>query len=104
MYHMSATRTKTREYVDIPNLIKEEKLITIQFYGAHYEGLLLENIPSREPSWPVSESHNIFHPSVYKKLCPICNTISRSYEEATVNFCLCHLWVHCNKESSCGKH
>jgi len=80
----------SKEYIDILTLIKEDKLIAIQFYSAHYERLLLNDTPLKEPTWPVSKSHNIFHPLVNKKLCPIYDKLAYN-QEATVYCSLCHL-------------
>jgi len=93
----------TREYIDIPLLIKENKLFLVQFYGAHYEGLRLGCCPEREIEWPSIESHNIFHPSVDKKLCPMCDLLTYT-KEPSIHCVLCKLWVHCADGSPCLKY
>ena len=93
MHWISDDRTMTREYADIPDLIRQEKIFATQFYGAHHEGFKLLNSPSRESSWPEVESHNAFHPLVNKKLCPMCNLLTYT-KEPSVFCCLCNLWVH----------
>lgn len=69
----------------------------------YYEGLLLKDAPTKEPAWPSTESHNMFHPSVDKKVCPMCDKLSYS-EEPAICCCLCHLWVHCEDGVSCRKY
>ena len=103
MYYITDSRSMTREYINIPELIENEKLIAIQYYGSHYEGLLHNNTLSREPTWPSIESHNIFHPSVDKKLCPMCNKLSYT-KDATIYCSLCQLWVHCDDNILCRKY
>ena len=103
MYYISNTRSMTREYLDILDLIKKEKLFVAQFYSMHYEGLRLESIPSREPLWPEIESHNIFHLSVDKKLCPIYNLLTCT-KEPSIYYCLYRLWVHYNDDSLYKKY
>ena len=80
---MSDSRTMNRVHINISELIKIDELIAMQFYGIHYEGLLLKDESTKESAWPLTESHNIFHPSVYKKICPIPNKLSHT-EEPTI--------------------
>ena len=102
-HHISDPKRMTREHVNIPQLIREDKLFATQFYSAHCEGLRLTSILPREPSWPEIESHNVFHPSVDKKLCPMCNLLTCAKESS--GFCaLCNLWVHCDGDSQCMKY
>ena len=90
---ISDARTMTREHIDIPDLLRQEKVFAMQFYSTHEEGLKLLDSPSREPLWPGVESHNMFHPLVDKKLCPMCNLLT--YAKEPSGFCfLCDLWVH----------
>ena len=102
MCYVSHTRSVTREHANIPDLIKNEKLISIQFHGAHYEGLSLNGTPVKDPAWPLIESHNTLHPSVDKKLCPMCNELSHA-QEAAVCCSLCQLWIHCDDDVLCQK-
>ena len=103
MHYISNIKKMTREYFNIPELIKEDKLFVIQFYSAHYEGLRLTSAPSREITWPAIESHNIFHPSVDKTLCPMCDLITCT-DEPSMNCILCDLWVHSSNDSQCLKY
>ena len=103
MYYISNSKSMNRVYINIRELIKKDELIAMQFYGIHYEGLLLKDAPAKEPTWPSTESHNIFHPSVDKKICLICNKLSYT-EEPTIYCYLYHLQVHCEDGILCWKY
>ena len=38
-----------RVCINILELIKKDKLIAVQFYGIHYERLLVKDAPAKEP-------------------------------------------------------
>ena len=79
-----------RVHINILELIKNNELIAVQFYGIHCEGLLVKDTSAKEPAWSLTESHDIFYPSVDKKICPMCDKLSFS-EEPAIYCCLCHL-------------
>ena len=49
MYYVSNVRTMSKVYLNIPELIKNEELIMIEYYGTYYDGVLLQRLPTREP-------------------------------------------------------
>jgi len=49
MYYVSNVRTMSKVYLNIPELIKNEELIVIEYYGTYYDGVLLQRLPTREP-------------------------------------------------------
>ena len=48
MHYVSDRRSMTREHIDVPEMMKQEKLIVVQNYCYHYDGISLQGISSRE--------------------------------------------------------
>ena len=103
MHYVVNSRKRIREYIDVAEMIMNEELIVIEFYGLHYDPVILPSIDTRHPVWSRIESHNIFYPTVDTKLCPVCNKLTYT-DEPTIQCVLCELWVHCQAGEPCMKY
>ena len=50
MYYITNSRIMNRVYINIPELIKNDELIAMQFYRIHCERLLVKDSPAKEPA------------------------------------------------------
>jgi len=103
LYYYKNRRHNIREDVNIKKLVEDKQAIIVQFYGIHYQAIVLENEESYQYEWPSLERHDIFSSSLNHKLCPLCNKLTYT-SSPTVECSLCKLWVHCHEGSSCLKY
>ena len=75
----------------------------MEFYGIHYQAVVLENKEAHKYEWLSLESYNIFEISINYKLYPICNKLTYS-ASPSIEYNLCKLQVHYYEGSSCTKY